>query len=104
MFIVFIPWKDCEGYRNLEKSVKLIHKFELKPKNHTLSALLAVMPPDRIKKVEKDIEDNEIFWKTLNNNKCEHVEVIKRFNKAVTQDEYRDIYTQLKTYIYHIVT
>ena len=77
---------------------------KLKPKNHTLSALLAVMPPDRIKKVEKDIEDNEIFWKTLNNNKCEHVEVIKRFNKAVTQDEYRDIYTQLKTYIYHIVT
>ena len=34
MFIVFIPWKDCEGYSNLEKSAKLIHKFELKPKNH----------------------------------------------------------------------
>lgn len=34
MFIVFIPWKDCEGYNTLEKSEKLVHKFELKPKNH----------------------------------------------------------------------
>ena len=34
MFIVFIPWKDCDGYIILEKSKNLIHKFELKPKNH----------------------------------------------------------------------
>ena len=74
---------------------------KLKPKNHTLSALLAVMPADRIKRVEKEIEENELFWKTLNNNKCEHVDVIKRLNKAVTQEDYKSIYEQIKTYIYH---
>ena len=74
---------------------------KLKPKNHTLSALLAVIPPDKIKIIEKEIEESESFWNSLNSNKCEHINVVSKLNKAVNQEEYRKIYEQLKTYINH---
>ena len=74
---------------------------KLKPKNHTLSALLAVIPPDKIKRIEKEIEELESFWNTLNNNKCDHINVINRLNKAINQDEYRKVYEQIKNYINH---
>jgi hypothetical protein len=72
---------------------------KLKIRNNTVVAFFESIPEDRKDKIESEVQRLDDFWKILNSNKCEHRSVIKKLDKAITQDDYKSIFAELISYL-----
>jgi hypothetical protein len=72
---------------------------KLNLKNNTLIAFFDAIPKERKDKIDEEVKRLDVFWNSINANKCEHINVINKLNRAISQDDYKKVFNELITYV-----